>query len=124
MTDVSPDVLARLTPATLIFHWKTATAYTLLLAIAVVWLFLSLHRYPATFASDHFQANVRSACIIPLLIFCFISIAFQRLAPFGLMPSVVLLGTALTLWMDTAAASLFYGMIDGRGPEWINTHSD
>jgi diguanylate cyclase (GGDEF)-like protein len=121
MADVSPDVLARLTPAKLIFHWKTATAYTVLLGVTVVWLFLSLHRYPATFAPDHLQAIIRAACILPLLSFCFLSIAFQRLATYGLMPGAVLLGTALALWMDTAAASLSYGLINGLGPEWLKT---
>jgi diguanylate cyclase (GGDEF)-like protein len=121
LADTSLNAFARLTSAKLIFQWKAATVYTILLGVVVLCLFLSVHRNPATFAPDHFQANIRIACILPFLIFCFLSIALQQLAPSGLMYSVVLLSTALTLWMGTTAADLFYGMVNGLGPEWLKT---
>ncbi|WP_407571619.1 HD domain-containing phosphohydrolase [Deinococcus altitudinis] len=121
MTDASPDTLTRLMPAKLVFHWKAAAIYTLILGAAIVWLFFSFDKYPAAFAPDHLQAIIRGVCVLPLLIFCFVVIAVQRLAPYGIMLSAVLLATAIALWLDTASASLSYGISSGHGPEWLRT---
>ena len=121
MATSSLDTQMRSSSTTLIFHWAAAAAFTALLTVAAIWLYLSLHRYPAEFTPDHVQAHVRAACLIPLLVFCFITIALQRLVPSGIMPSAVLLATTLTLWIDTSAASLEYGLTSAYGPEWLKT---
>jgi diguanylate cyclase (GGDEF)-like protein len=123
MADPFPDIQPRSSPTTLVFHWTAAAAFTALLIAATLWLYLSFHRYPAVFTPDHFQAHVRAACLIPLLVFCFVTIALQRLAPPGIMLTSVLLATTLTLWIDTAAASLDYGLTNAHGPdpEWLKT---
>lgn len=119
--DPSLDVLTRLKPNKLIFHWKAASLYTTFLGLSVVLLYLAFSHTPATFTPDPLQANVRLSCLPPLLAFCFVAITIQRLAPSGMMPSVVLLATTLSLWITTAAASLSYGLTDARGMGWLMT---
>lgn len=121
MADISPDILTRLTPTKLTFHWKAAAIYTATLGVAALLLFLSFHRYTATFAPDYLQANLRLACLPFLLAFCFVAVSIQRLAPCGMMPSVVFLTTSLALWIATAAASLDYGLTDAQDLEWVKT---
>ena len=120
MTDASPDVLTRFTPERLVIHWSAAFIYTAVLSTVLLMVFMNSGQSPALFTPDHMQAGIRLACMFPLLIFCFISITVQRLAPFGTVPSAVLLVTALSLWIDTAAANLYYGLTNGSG-EWITT---
>ncbi|WP_407572703.1 diguanylate cyclase domain-containing protein [Deinococcus altitudinis] len=116
-----PASPTRSIPTTLVFHWKAAALHTTLLGMAVVWLFFTLDGYPGTFAPDHLQAYIRIACIAPLLGFCFSAISVHRLIPRGITFGAVLLGTALALWTDFAAASLYYGMISGASLEWLRT---
>jgi len=121
MTDLSPDILPRLVPETLTIYWKTASVYTTVLGALLLLVFISFEVSPVTLAPDRIHALIRLTCLIPLLIFCFTAVAIQRLMPYGIIPSAVFLATALSFWIDTAAASLYYGVALGFGAEWIKT---
>ena len=119
--DTSPLCPPRLTPDRLTFKWKPASVYTAALSALVALVFLSFKTHPATFTPDHLQADVRLACMIPLLIFAFTAIASQQLLPHGIMPSAVVLATTQALWIDTSAAGMYYGMTSSTDPEPIKT---
>ncbi|WP_407572805.1 HD domain-containing phosphohydrolase [Deinococcus altitudinis] len=121
MSDASPDILTRLAPEKLTFHWKSASIYTTVLGAAIALVFVGSGQSLSTFTPDHVQAGARLACLIPLLIFCFTAIAIQRLMPYGVIPGAVFLVTALSFWIDISAASLYYGVAVGLGAEWVKT---
>ena len=121
MADASPDVLTRFLPENLTFHWKAASVYTLLLAVTVALLFMGLGRDPDPFSPDRVQAGVRLACLFPLLVFCFTVIAIRQLMPYGVFPTVIFLTATISLWIDTAAAGLYYGVTGTSSLEWIKT---
>jgi diguanylate cyclase (GGDEF)-like protein len=121
MTDTSPDILIRLTPDKLTFHWKAASVYTAVLSALLVLIFMNFSRSPATFIPDATQADVRLACLIPLLIFCFTAITVQSVSPYGITSSALIIVTALALWIDISAAGPRYGITSSTGPEWTKT---
>lgn len=121
MADASPDILTRLTPGKLTFHWRPASVYTAALSAVVALIFMSSGRSPSLFTPDHLQADVRLACLIPLLIFAFTTITVQSVSPYGITSSALFIVTALALWIDISAADLQYGLTSSSGPEWTKT---